>query len=92
MNKTELAKAIVAENSYNISLACAEEMINSFMNNVKNEVKAGNSVQLIGFGTFTSGQRAAREGRNPQTGEPMTIAAARVPKFKPGKAFKDAVK
>ena len=92
MNKTELAKAIVAENSYNITQACAEEMVNSFMNIVKREVGAGNPVQLIGFGTFTTAQRAERTGKNPQTGAEMIIPACTVPKFKPGQAFKDAVK
>ena len=92
MNKTELAKAIVAENSYNITQACAEEMVNSFMGIVKREVAAGNPVQLIGFGTFTSAQRAERTGKNPKNGEDMVIPACTVPKFKPGKAFKDAVK
>lgn len=92
MNKTELVKALVAESSYNISQACAEEMVNNFMNIVKNEVKAGNSVQLIGFGTFTSGKRAERKGKNPHTGADMVIPACTVPKFRAGKAFKDAVK
>ena len=92
MNKTELAKAIVTESSYNITQACAEEMVNSFMNIVKREVKAGNPVQLIGFGTFTTSERAARKGKNPQTGVEMDIPACTVPKFKPGQAFKDAVK
>jgi len=92
MNKTELAKAIVADNSYNITQACAEEMINSFISNVKKEVAAGNKVQLIGFGTFESAERAERTGRNPQTGAEMTIPACKVPKFKAGQAFKDAVK
>ena len=91
MNKAELVKAIMAENSYNITQACAEEMVNSFMDIVKNEVKAGNSVQLIGFGTFTSAKRAERKGKNPQTGEEMIIPACTVPKFKPGAAFKSAV-
>ena len=92
MNKTELAKAIVNENSYSITQACAEEMLNSFMNIVKKEVAAGNKVQLIGFGTFESAERAERKGKNPKTGEELIIPACTVPKFKPGQAFKDAVK
>lgn len=92
MNKTELAKAIVAENSYNITQACAEEMINSFMGIVKQEVAAGNKVQLIGFGTFESAKRAERKGKNPKTGEEIIIPACTVPKFKPGKDFKQSVK
>lgn len=91
MNKTELAKAIVAENSYNITLACAEEMVNSFMSIVKSEVKAGNKVQLIGFGTFESAERAERRGKNPKTGEELIIPACTVPRFKAGKAFKDSL-
>lgn len=56
------------------------------------QVAAGDKISLVGFGTFESGTRAARQGRNPQTGEPMDIPETKVPKFKPGKAFKDAVK
>ena len=55
------------------------------------EVKKGRKVQLVGFGTFELSKRAARKGRNPQTGEAMKIKASKTPKFKPGKAFKDAV-
>lgn len=92
MNKVELAKAMVEESQYNVSAAVAEDMINCFMNVIKTEVGNGNPVQLIGFGTFTTSQRAERNGKNPQTGEAMTIPACTVPKFKPGQAFKDAVK
>ena len=91
MNKTELAKAIVANSSYNISQKCAAEMIDAFTGAIVKEVKKGKSVQLIGFGTFGSSKRAARKGRNPQTGKEIKIPAAVIPKFKPGKAFKDAV-
>lgn len=92
MNKADLVKAIVAENSYNITQACAEEMVNSFISNVIKEVAAKNKVQLIGFGTFEQANRAERKCKNPQTGEEMTVAACSVPKFKPGTAFKEAVK
>lgn len=92
INKAELAKRIVAENSYSITQSCAEEMINSFIGNIKQEVAAGNKVQLIGFGTFETSERSERKCRNPKTGEEMTVAACTVPKFKPGQAFKDAVK
>ena len=92
MNKTELVKAIAAENSYNVTQACVEEMLNSFMGIVKQEVAAGNPVQLVGFGTFTSAKRAEKKGKNPQTKEEIIIPACTVPKFKPGQAFKDAVK
>ena len=92
MNKSELAKAMAEESQYDISAAVAEDLINCFMNVVKDEVANGNKVQLIGFGTFEQGHRAERTGKNPQTGAPLTIPACTVPKFKPGQAFKDALK
>ena len=92
MNKTDLVKAIVAENSYNITQACAEEMVNSFISNIIKEVAANNKVQLIGFGTFEQAKRAERKCRNPKTGEEMMVAACSVPKFRPGTVFKNAVK
>ncbi len=91
MNKTELAKAVVANNSYEISQKCAAEAIDTILDTIVKEVKKGGSVQLIGFGTFTSSKRAARKGRNPQTGKEIKIPAAKVPRFKAGKAFKDAL-
>ena len=92
MNKAELAKVIAEESQYDISAAVAEDLINCFMNIVKGEVAKGNNVQLVGFGTFEKGHRSERIGKNPQTGEPLTIPACDVPKFKPGKAFKDIVR
>lgn len=92
MNKTELAKAMADKSTYNVSAAVAEDMVNAFMAVVKEEVAKDSKVQLIGFGTFESADRAARTGKNPQTGEPLEIPACKVPKFKPGKAFKDALK
>lgn len=89
MNKTELVAA-VAEDA-GISKKDAERAVNAFVNAVMDEVKGGGKVQLIGFGTFESVQRAERQVRNPQNGEAMTVPAAVVPKFKPGKAFKDAL-
>lgn len=89
MNKAELVAAVAAK--ANISKKDAEAAVNAFMGIVKDEVANGNKVQLIGFGTFEQGTRAAREGRNPQTGEAISIPAQNVPKFKAGKAFKDAV-
>lgn len=89
MNKTELVAA-VAEDA-GISKKDAERAVNAFVNAVMDEVKGGGKVQLIGFGTFESVQRAKRQVRNPQNGEAMTVPAAVVPKFKPGKAFKDAL-
>ena len=92
MNKSELTKAIVAKSQYNLSNAVVEDVINCFINIVKDEVADGNKVQLIGFGTFEQGHRSERIGKNPQTGADMVIPSCNVPKFKPGQAFKDAVK
>ena len=89
MNKTELVAAI-AENA-EISKKDAEKALKAFADVVAEELKKGEKVQLVGFGTFEVAERAAREGRNPQTGETMTLAACKAPKFKAGKALKDAV-
>ena len=89
MNKTELVK-VVAEKA-NLSKKDAEAALKAFIDTVEFEVKKGRKVQLVGFGTFELSKRAARKGRNPQTGEAMKIKASKTPKFKPGKAFKDAV-
>lgn len=89
MNKTELISAMAEEGE--LSKNYAEKALNAFLNVVSDELKSGGKVQLIGFGTFEVADRAAKEGRNPATGETMTIPACKVPKFKPGKALKDAV-
>ena len=89
MNKTELVAA-VAEQAQ-ISKKDAEAALKAFTDVVANELKANGKVQLVGFGTFEVSERAAREGRNPQTGETMTIAASKAPKFKAGKALKDLI-
>lgn len=89
LNKAELITAIAEEAE--LSKAKAEFALNSIMDNIKKAVTKGESVQLIGFGTFGSGKRAARVGRNPKTGEAIKIAAAKTVKFSAGKAFKDAV-
>lgn len=89
MNKTELVAAI-AENA-DISKKDAEKALKAFVDVVTEELKKGDKVQLVGFGTFEVSSRAAREGRNPQTGKTMKIAACKAPKFKAGKALKDAV-
>ena len=89
MNKTELVVA-VAEQA-DISKKDAEKVLKAFVDVVTEEMKKGEKVQLVGFGTFEVAERAAREGRNPQTGETMTIAASKNPKFKAGKALKDMV-
>ena len=89
MNKTELVAA-VAEQA-DISKKDAEKVLKAFVDVVTEEMKKGEKDQLVGFGTFEVSERAAREGRNPQTGKTMKIEACKAPKFKAGKALKDAV-
>ena len=89
MNKTELVAA-VAEQA-DISKKDAEKALKAFVDVVTEEMKKGEKVQLVGFGTFEVSERAAREGRNPQTGKTMKIEACKAPKFKAGKALKDDV-
>ena len=89
MNKTELVAAIAEQAE--ISKKDAEKALKAFTDVVAEELKKGEKIQLVGFGTFEVSTRAAREGRNPQTGETMKIAASKAPKFKAGKALKDAV-
>ena len=89
MNKTELIAAI-AERA-EISKKDAEKALKAFTEAVADELVKGEKVQLVGFGTFEVSERAAREGRNPKSGEPMKIEASRSPKFKAGKALKDLV-
>ncbi|ASV69188.1 DNA-binding protein [Cytobacillus kochii] len=90
MNKTELINA-VAEAS-ELSKKDATKAVDAVFDTVLDALKNGDKVQLIGFGNFEVRERAARKGRNPQTGEEIEIAASKVPAFKPGKALKDAVK
>ena len=89
MNKTEFIAA-VAEKA-EISKKDSEKALKAFVDVVTEQLKAGDKVQLVGFGTFEVSERAAREGRNPQTGNTMKIDACKAPKFKAGKALKDAV-
>ena len=89
MNKTELV-AGVAEKA-GLTKKDAEKAVNALFESVQQELIAGGKVQMIGFGTFEVKERAARTGRNPQTGKPIKIAAAKIPGFKAGKALKDAV-
>lgn len=89
MNKTELVAA-VAEQA-DISKKDAEKALKAFVDVVTEEMKKGEKVQLVGFGTFEVSERAAREGRNPQTGETVKIAARVVPGFKAGSKLKDAL-
>ena len=89
MNKTELTAAIAEQAG--ISKKDAEKALKAFTDVVADELKKGEKVQLVGFGTFEVVERKAREGRNLQTNEPMPIAASKAPKFKAGKALKDVV-
>ncbi|ANF57714.1 nucleoid-associated protein HU-beta [Halotalea alkalilenta] len=89
MNKSELIEAIAA--SADIPKAAATRALDAMIDSVTDSLKKGDTVALVGFGTFTIKERAARTGRNPQTGKPIEISAAKVPSFKAGKALKDAV-
>ena len=89
MNKAELIEKIASH--ADMTKASAERVLNSSIEQIINSVTKGEDVQLIGFGTFKSGKRAARIGRNPQTGAELKIPAAKTVKFSAGKAFKDAV-
>jgi DNA-binding protein HU-beta len=89
MNKTELIEK-VAE-SADMTKKQASQAVDAILDSIAEALKAGEKVQLIGFGNFESRERAARKGRNPQTGEEIEIAATKVPAFSPGKALKDAV-
>ena len=89
MNKTDLIESIAT--SAEISKAAAARALDATVESIKSALKAGDSVSLIGFGTFAVGERAARTGRNPRTGKSLNIKAAKVPKFRPGKALKDAI-
>ena len=89
MNKTELIAAIAEKTE--LSKKDAEKAVKAFTDVVADELKKGEKIQLVGFGTFEVAERPAREGRNPQTGETLTIAASKTPKFKAGKALKDMV-
>ncbi len=89
MNKAELIEAIAADT--NLSKKDAKAAVESFIDVVAKELKDGGKVQILGFGTFEVSERAAREGRNPQTGETMMIEASKAPRFKAGKALKDAI-
>lgn len=88
MNKTELIEAIATRS--NTTKAQAGTMVNEILDVLQQTLAAGNSVQLVGFGTFSVTERASREGRNPATGKTMTIPAKKVVKFKPGKALSEA--
>ena len=89
MNKSELIEAVA--NSADMSKATAARAVDAVLDSVTAALKSGDSVTLVGFGTFEVRSRAARSGRNPKTGETITIQASKAPAFKAGKALKDAV-
>lgn len=89
MNKTELVAAIAEKAG--LSKKDAEGAVKAFTDTVAEQLKAGEKIQLVGFGTFEVAERAARTGKNPQTGEAIKIPASKAPKFKAGKALKDVV-
>jgi DNA-binding protein HU-beta len=89
MNKAELVAAMADKAS--ISKKDAEAALKAFTDVVAEELKKGEKIQLVGFGTFEVSERAARTGRNPQTGKEMNIPASKAPKFKAGKALKDQI-
>ena len=89
MNKAELVAAIAEQAE--ISKKDAEKALKAFTDIVADELKKGEKIQLVGFGTFEVSERAARTGRNPQSGKAMVIPASKSPKFKAGKALKDAI-
>lgn len=89
MNKTELIEEIALKSG--LYKSDSEKALNAFTAIVAEELKKGNKIQLVGFGTFEVADRAARTGTNPQTKEKVEIAACKVPKFKAGKSLKDAV-
>jgi DNA-binding protein HU-beta len=90
MNKTELIEHIAKQTE--LSKADAQRALEAVIGAVRTTLKKGGTVSLVGFGSFSVNKRPARTGRNPKTGEAMKIKAAKVPKFKPGKALKDAIK
>ena len=89
MNKTELIDAIAA--AADLPKASAGRALDAVVDSITDALKKGDQVSLVGFGTFSVKHRSARTGRNPQTGEPIEISAAKIPSFKAGKALKDAV-
>lgn len=90
MNKTDLINAVAEATE--LSKKDTTKAVDAIFDTIQNALASGDKVQLIGFGNFEVRERAARKGRNPQTGEEIEISASKVPAFKPGKALKDAVK
>jgi len=89
MNKGDIIDVVAKTTCSKVE---AVKAVNAFLEAIKKTLKKGEKVTLVGFGTFSVAKRSARKGRNPQTGKPLKIAAKKVPKFKAGKALKDAVK
>lgn len=89
MTKVEIIEKMAKDTD--VSKAAALKALDSFIDSIKKTLKKGNKVTLVGFGTFSVAKRAARKGRNPRTGETIKIKASKTPKFKAGKAFKDAI-
>ncbi|ASG23184.1 MULTISPECIES: HU family DNA-binding protein [Nitrospirillum] len=89
MNKNDLVAAVAA--SAELSKADANKAVDAVFEGITEALKKGDEVRLVGFGTFAVAERAASEGRNPRTGEAISIAASKQPKFKPGKGLKDAL-
>ncbi len=89
MNKAELVAAVAA--NANVSKKVAEDTVNAVLAEIKDALKKGDKVQLVGFGSFEVRAKAARTGKNPRTGETIKIAASKAPAFKAGKAFKDYI-
>ena len=89
MNKTELIEHVATQ--ADISKAAAGRALEAVLGGIQTSLKKGDTVTLVGFGTFAVGKRAPRVGRNPRTNQPIKIKAAKVPKFRPGKALKDAL-
>jgi len=90
MTKAELVERMAK--AAKITKRAAETALDSFTSGVRDSLKKGRRVSLVGFGTFSVGKRAARNGRNPQTGEAIKIKAAKVPRFKAGKALRDSIR
>ena len=90
MNKAELIEAVAKATS--LTKTDVDATLNALIDTIRKSVKKGDDVTLIGFGTFTKSKRKARMGRNPQTGKEIKIPAMNVPKFRPGREFKDAVR
>jgi DNA-binding protein HU-beta len=90
VNKTDLIEKVAKE--ADLSKAAAGRAVNAVFDGISNSLSKGEEVGIVGFGTFSVSERPARQGRNPQTGKPIEIAATKVPKFKAGKNLKDSVK